>query len=131
MRLGVLAVLLGNKPLEEAVSYFKRLGIQAVEIGAGGYPGKAHCDPAELLADPDKLTAFQDVFKKYEMELSALSCHGNPVHPDPAVAASYHKDFENAILLAENPKYDPILLNDDQVNILGLAVGVIKTGHRH
>lgn len=38
----------------------------------------------------------------------------------------FSKMGSNAILLAENPKYDPILLNDEQVNILGLAVGVIK-----
>ncbi len=32
----------------------------------------------------------------------------------------------NIILLSENPKYDPIMLDDDQVNVLGVAVGVIK-----
>jgi len=38
----------------------------------------------------------------------------------------FSKMGNSAILLAENPKYDPILLDDVQVNILGLAVGVIK-----
>jgi SOS-response transcriptional repressor LexA len=32
----------------------------------------------------------------------------------------------NILLLAENPKYDPIMLNEDQVSILGVAVGLVK-----
>ena len=45
---------------------------------------------------------------------------------DEGTLKRFSKMGSSAILLAENPKYDPILLNDDQVNILGLAVGVIK-----
>jgi SOS regulatory protein LexA len=48
---------------------------------------------------------------------------------DAGTLKRFSKMGNNAILLAENPKYDPILLNDDQVNILGLAVGVIKSGN--
>jgi hypothetical protein len=40
----------------------------------------------------------------------------------------FSKMGDNVILLAENPKYGPIILNDDQVNILGIAVGVMKSG---
>ena len=32
----------------------------------------------------------------------------------------------NILLLAENPKYDPIMLNEDQVSILGVAVGLVR-----
>jgi sugar phosphate isomerase/epimerase len=101
MKLGVFAVLLGNKPLEEALQYFKKAGIQAVEIGCGGYPGKAHCDPAVLLNDDRALADFKALFPKYGMELCCLSVHGNPVHPDKEIAAGYHADFEQAVLLAE------------------------------
>jgi SOS regulatory protein LexA len=38
----------------------------------------------------------------------------------------FSKMGSNAILPAENPKYDPILLEDEQVRIMGIAVGVIK-----
>lgn len=101
MKLGVFAVLLGNKPLGEALAYFKAAGIQAVEIGCGGYPGKAHCDPAVLLNDEKAFTEFKDTIDKYGMEISCLSVHGNPVHPDKEIAAAYHADFEQAVLLAE------------------------------
>jgi SOS regulatory protein LexA len=50
---------------------------------------------------------------------------------DEGTLKRFSKMGNNAILLAENPKYDPILLDDDQVNIIGLAVGVIKSGNRN
>ena len=57
MKIGVFTVLLANRPFEEALDYLKDLGVEAVEIGCGAYPGEAHCKPAELLSsDPDKHT---------------------------------------------------------------------------
>lgn len=54
MKLCVCANLYAKYPLEEALAKFKELGIEAAEIGAGGFPGKDHCDPAVLLADPSR-----------------------------------------------------------------------------
>ena len=51
MKLSVLANLYGAKSLEETLQILTSLGVHTAEIGAGGYPGKAHCNPAELLAD--------------------------------------------------------------------------------
>ena len=45
MRLSVLANLYGSKSLDEALKIITGLGVHTVELGAGGYPGKAHCDP--------------------------------------------------------------------------------------
>ena len=42
MKLGVCAVLFGDQPLDKVLPYLKSIGIQELEIGAGGYPGKAH-----------------------------------------------------------------------------------------
>ena len=75
--------------------------MQQVEVGCGGYPGKAHCDPAVLLNDPKKLQAFKDTFARSGLTISALSAHGNAVHPVPEIAKAYHEDFVNAVLLAE------------------------------
>ena len=101
MKLGVFTTLLSNIPLEDALKYFKSLGIEMVEIGCGGFPGNAHANPEELLADEDKLQAFKDLIKKYDMQISALSCHGNPVHPDRAQAQMFDKAIKDTILLAE------------------------------
>ena len=101
MKLSVLANLYGAKPLDEALKIISELGVHAVEIGAGGYPGKDHCDPAELLADEKKYNEFVNTFKKYGVEICALAAHGNALHPDPAIAQAFDRDFRNAVLLAE------------------------------
>lgn len=101
MKLGVLTNLVANLSLDEALKYFSSLGIQMVEIGAGGYPGNAHANPAILLNDDAKLQEFKDTIAKYNMEISALSCHGNPVHPNKEIAAAFDKDIRDTILLAE------------------------------
>ena len=54
MRIGVLTVLLSDLPLTEALDYLASIGVQDLEIGCGGYPGNAHCNAAELLAERRK-----------------------------------------------------------------------------
>ena len=65
MKLAVLENLYAAKTLDESLSTLSGLGIKAVEVGAGGYPGKAHCNPAALLADPAALDTFKATFAKY------------------------------------------------------------------
>ena len=100
MKIGVFAVLFGEKPLGEALDYIKSAGCGAVEIGCGHYPGKAHCDPAALLGDEAALAAFRNEFESRGLEISALSCHGNVLHPDRAVAQADDQNFRETIELA-------------------------------
>lgn len=109
MKLSVLANLYGTKTLDETLSILKGLGVESVEIGAGGYPGKAHCNPEELLSDVDKFYAFEETIRKYGIDICALSAHGNPLHPDKATAESYDRDFKNAVLLAEKLGIDTVI----------------------
>ncbi len=109
MKLSVLANLYGAFSLEETLDKLTALGVHTVEIGAGGYPGKAHCNPAELLADPAKLAAWRDTFAKYDVNVCALAAHGNPVHPDKAIAESFDRDFREAVLLAEQIGVDTVI----------------------
>ena len=109
MKLSVLSNLFGSLSLEEVLTKFEAMGIDAVEIGCGGFPGKDHCDPAKLLADPKALEEFKDAFRRHNLEIAVLSCHGNPVHPDPAVAKEYDDDFRDAVLLAEKLGIDTIV----------------------
>ncbi len=101
MKIGVITNLLGNLPFEEALQYFVSKGIEMVEIGCGGYPGTQHADPDVLLNDDAKLEEFKALIKKYNVEISALSCHANPVHPDKAVAKEFDDAMRKAVLLAE------------------------------
>ena len=108
MKLGILTNVVCNLPLEEALAYFKEMGIEVVEIGCGGTPGTHHCDPEILLKDEEKFKAFREAFERYEMGISAFSCHGNPVHPVPEIAARYDQIMRNAVLLAEKMGVDTI-----------------------
>lgn len=109
MKLSVLANLYGAKSLDEALSIISGLGVKSVEIGAGGYPGKDHCNPKELLADETKLAEFKATFEKYGVEICALACHGNPLHPQKDIAEQYHNDFCDAVLLAQKLGIDTII----------------------
>lgn len=86
MKVGVLTVPLSGQPLPQALEYLRSIGVEALEIGCGGYPGKGHCNPEELLSDKSKLKLFKDTIEEYGMPISALGCHGNMVNPDKAAA---------------------------------------------
>ena len=109
MKLSVLTNLFAGLSFDEALAKFEALGIDAVEIGCGGYPGKAHCNPKELLASDKALTEWCDTLKRHNLEVCALSVHGNPVHPDKAVAIQYHDVFVDAVLLAEKLGIDTVI----------------------
>ena len=100
MKIGVFTVLFGNKPFEETLDYVKELGLEAVEIGTGAYPGDAHCKPAELLKNERKLKAFRDAIASRDLTISALSCHGNPIHPNKTVATAHDRVFKQTVELA-------------------------------
>ena len=101
MKLGVFTVVLGSMPFDTACEYLSKNGVQMVEIGCGGFPGKAHCDPDVLLNDEDELKKFKEILEQNQLEISALSSHGNMVHPVKEIADKYDDDLTKAILLAE------------------------------
>ena len=95
--------------LDESLTRLKKAGIEAVEIGCGGYPGRDHADPEILLNDEQAYAEWLETFKRHDVPIAALSCHGNPVHPNKAVADAFNKDFENCVLLAEKLGIDTII----------------------
>jgi sugar phosphate isomerase/epimerase len=100
MKLGVFAVLFGAKPFEETLDHLVELGLEAVEIGTGAYPGNAHGDPRRLLESESKLRAFRGAVERRGLVISALSCHGNPLHPKASTARDHHAVFERTVKLA-------------------------------
>jgi len=101
MKLGVFLVLFGDKKYEEALDKALELGLETVEIGTGNYPGNSHCDPEKLLGDGNGCEKFRKAVESRGLEISALSCHGNPLHPDPRVSGPHRKVQRDTILLAE------------------------------
>lgn len=100
MKLSVVSGVLGGMSLDESLKYLKSIGVPQFELGVGGYPGTKHADAKVLVADKAKRDELVETFKKYDMEISALSVHGNCVHPNKEIAASFEADFEAACVLA-------------------------------
>ena len=101
MKLGVMNPVLAGMKFEDALKYLSELGVEEIEIGAGGYPGDAHLKPAEILADTDNAKNYLKTLEKYGISISAISCHTNPIHPNKAIAEDHDRQFKNAILAAE------------------------------
>jgi sugar phosphate isomerase/epimerase len=101
MKLGVFAVLFSQETLEKTLDIIKDAGLEAVELGSGGYVGKSHISPASLLKQPEEIKNIKKMVEDRGLVISALSCHGNPLHPNPEVAAADHQDFEDTVKLAE------------------------------
>jgi sugar phosphate isomerase/epimerase len=108
MKIGVLTVLYSDRPLEAVLDRAVELGLGAVELGTGNYPGSAHADPEALLADPTALRALRESVAARGLQISALSCHGNPLHPDPEVAKAHHETWRSTLRLAEALEIDVV-----------------------
>ena len=102
MKLGVFTPVFGTLKLDEVLTKVKALQhVQALEIGTGGWPGKDHLDIDALL---DKKPCAAEYLKKIAdagLTISALSCHANPLHPDPATAKIADDLFRKTVRLAE------------------------------
>lgn len=109
MKLGVLTVPLYDRSAEEAFAWLSKRGVETVEIGTGGSPGTGHCNPEELLSSDAKLSAYRDLLKKYNLEISALSCHSNHVHPDKDIRDTAHKEFIRSCKLAQKLGVDTVV----------------------
>jgi sugar phosphate isomerase/epimerase len=86
--------------LDDMLDKLSSLGVEAVEIGAGGYTATPQCPVPELLADPAKARAWKKKFDDRGIPIMTISCHANALHPDPATAAAFTKQFREAIQLA-------------------------------
>ena len=99
--IGVFDPVYKDLTLDQMLEKVSALGLEAMEIGTGGYPNSTHCPVAELLEDPAKAKAWKKKFEDRNIRVATLSCHGNPIHPDAKRAAKDIESFHHTILLAE------------------------------
>ena len=99
--IGVFDPVYDKFSLDEMLDKVSALGLEAMEIGTGGYPGTKHCPVQELLDDPAKAKAWLKKFTDRGIQVATLSCHGNPVHPDEKHAERDRESFRRTVLLAE------------------------------
>lgn len=101
MKLGLLTVMFSNKPLKDVLELVRPLGLDCVELGTGNYPGSAHAPLDDLLASKTKRNELLALLKGEGLSISALSCHGNCLHPDAAFAKKNQQVQTKTIRLAE------------------------------
>ena len=114
MRVGVFTALLAQMPLDGVIAKLKGLGITTVELGTGNYPGDPHCK-LSMLEDKAARKEFKQKLDDNGITISALSCHGNPLHPDPARAKHDQDVNKRTIQLAEK------LVKNPYTGLLGLV----------
>jgi sugar phosphate isomerase/epimerase len=98
--IGVFSPPFRSLSLDQMLDKFSSLGIEAVEIGAGGYTGTPQCPVPELVADPAKARAWKKKFDDRGIPIMALSCHANALHPDPLKGRDFALQFRQALQLA-------------------------------
>jgi sugar phosphate isomerase/epimerase len=101
MKVGLLTAPYLNRPLQELLPELAEMGVEAVELGTGNYPGDHHGSLDDLLDNPSAQATLLALLEEHGMIISALSQHGNPLHPQRRVAAEAHTTWRRTIALAE------------------------------
>jgi sugar phosphate isomerase/epimerase len=101
VKLGLITTGLLQHEFEPGLDVVCKLGLQAIELGCGGFHSKRYADPQALLADPGRFARWRAAFEERSLEISALAIHGAPLSPDPAESVRYEQEFADACRLAE------------------------------
>ena len=101
MKLGVMMALFTGRKLKDTLKYCKDSGLDAVELCCGNYPGEPHFKVKQMLADEKKRDRVKGMIDDAGLEISALSCHGNPLHPNKKFAKAQHEAHRNTVKLAK------------------------------
>ena len=108
MKLAVFSPVFSSIALDEALIEVNRLGLDGLELATGGYPGNDHCYSKRLLYDPEGIERLLTAFYEHDLQISALSCHGNPLHPQREKADEFHSVWRSTVLLAEKLGVDTV-----------------------
>ena len=111
MKLGVVSMNLSGWPpapapmdfeFEEGLKYAHDLGLQAIEVGVAGLWNRKYCDPDKLLAaGQGEIDRWRDTFARYNLEISAMGGHGEPLTPDKESRQQYSREFRTACQFME------------------------------
>jgi sugar phosphate isomerase/epimerase len=100
MKLGVMSAGIAPLGWDRALAYCQELGLEAIELPCGAYARSPLLDADAALADAAYRQKIKDDVARHCLVISALSCHGNPVHPDPEIAQKHEDAHNRAVRLA-------------------------------
>jgi sugar phosphate isomerase/epimerase len=100
VKVGLLTAPYGDRTLAEILPELAALGVESIELGTGNHPGDAHCPLDELLDNPRAQDRLLVLLEEHGMTISALSQHGNPLHPQRDLAAVAHDTWRKTVQLA-------------------------------
>lgn len=99
MKLGAYTACLHDRPLPEALSILRELGLDGAEINSGGFLPAPHLPSADIRASAGARQDYLGLYAEHGITLTALNCNGNPLHPDPEVRDKHGRDVLDAIEL--------------------------------
>jgi sugar phosphate isomerase/epimerase len=100
MQLSVFSTALQELDWSGMLRWLQAYEVQYLELGCGGFPGTHHADAHRLLENASLRQAMLADLAAHQITLAALSCHGNPLHPNPAVAQAHDRDLVATVELA-------------------------------
>jgi sugar phosphate isomerase/epimerase len=100
VRIGLITVVFQDLPFEEMLDHVVDIGLSAVELGTGGYPGSHHCPVDELLESESRREEYLEAITSRGLIISGFSCHNNPVHPNEAIAKEADEVLRKTVRLA-------------------------------
>ena len=100
MKIGLLTGVLGDRDRRSAFAHTKALGFDAVELGTGEFTTDVHAGLESLSNDPGAVASLERDLQEAGLELSALSCHNNALHPDHEYASRADRVFRDTVKVA-------------------------------
>jgi len=99
MKLAICTDVFAELSYTDMLDKVKSYGIDAVEMTAGGWGARKHCNTAELLANDGKRKEFLDELGRRGMRISALNTSCNPTWPSET-GKEYAKSMYDCVELA-------------------------------
>jgi sugar phosphate isomerase/epimerase len=103
VQLGLFTPVFNSLSFDALLTELKRYPeISTLELGTGGWPGGSHLNLEALLASKSAAADFRAKLRDAGLTISALSCHNNPVHPNPEIARRDDTLIRKTVQLAES-----------------------------
>jgi sugar phosphate isomerase/epimerase len=99
LRIGVVLEAFLDWPLDRVMPWLREHApdVTDLEIGAGGYAPRPHCDVPALLASDQARAAWRDEIARHGLRIDALNAWGNPLHPDAGLAGEHDRALRDRV----------------------------------